>query len=72
MTGARVIGILIAHLGAVGSHELIIDSFSRMQGGAKVIVTHVYLGLRHTTSKIKDISWAFCLNSSTGYAHLAV
>ena len=33
-----VIGILIAHLGALGSGELIIDSFRRMQGGVKVIV----------------------------------
>ena len=35
----------------------IIDSFCRMQGGAnlnscQVTVTHVYLGLGHTTSKI--------------------
>ena len=70
MTDARVIGRLIAHLGAFGSHELIIDSFSPMQGGAKVIVTHVYLPMRHTTSKIKDISSAFCFNSSAGYAHI--
>ena len=35
-------------------------------------LTRVYLRLRHTTSKIKDSSLAFCLNRSVGYAHLAV